>query len=97
MFISENNMNTSIYFVSTISLIYAMKLIIIFGIKILKKWPSFLTIQKLDTVNRLSVASFAATIKPPPFDGSNYKHWRERLILWLTALRVMHVKEGKLE
>ena len=32
MFISENNMST--YFVSTISLIYAMKLIIAFGIKI---------------------------------------------------------------
>ena len=97
MFISENNMNTRTYFVHTISLIYAMKLIIIFGIKILKKWPSFLTIQKLDTVNRLSVASFAATIKPPPFDGSNYKRWRERLILWLTALRMMHVKEGRPE
>ena len=97
MFNSDNNMNTSTLFVRTTSLIYAMKLIIIFGIKIFQKWPSFLTIQKLDTVNRLSVASFAATIKPPPFDGSNYKHWRERLILWLTALRVMHVKEVKLE
>ena len=39
MFISENNMNTSTYFVSTISLIYAMKLIIAFGIKIYRKWP----------------------------------------------------------
>ena len=97
MFISENNMNTSTYFVSTISLIYAMKLIIAFGIKIYQKLPIFLTIQKPDLVNRLSVSSFAATIKPPPFDGSNYKHWRERLILWLTALRMMHVKEGKPE
>ena len=34
MFISENNMNTSIYFVSTISLIYDMKVIITFEIKI---------------------------------------------------------------
>jgi len=39
MFISENNMNTSTYFVSTISLIYAMKLIIAFGIKIYQKLP----------------------------------------------------------
>ena len=59
--------------------------------------PRYLTIQKPDHVNRLSVSSFAATIKLPPFDGSNYKHWRERLILWLTALRVMHLKEGKPE
>ena len=57
--------------------------------------PRFLTIQKPDYVNRLSAANFAATIKPPPFDGSNYKCWCERLILWLTAMRLMHVIEGK--
>ena len=34
MLISENNMNTSIYFVHTLSLFYAMKLLVIFGIKI---------------------------------------------------------------
>ena len=43
MFISENNMNTSTYFVSTISLIYDMELIITFGIKIYQKLPSYLT------------------------------------------------------
>jgi len=95
MLISENNMNTSTYFVHTLSLFYAMKLLVIFGIKIYRKLPSYLTIQKPDLVNRLSVSSFAATIKPPPFDGSNYKCWQERLILWLTVLSVMHVKEGK--
>ena len=97
MLISENKMNTSTYFVITISLIYAMKLIITFGIKIYQKLPIFLTIQKPDLVNKLLVSSFAATIKPPPFDGSNYKYWQEWLILWLTVLRVMHVKEGKPE
>ena len=95
MLISENNMNTYTYFVHTLSLFYAMKLLVIFGIKIYPKLSSFLTIQKPNIVNRLSVSSFAATIKPPPFDGSNYKCWQERLILWLTVLSVMHVKEGK--
>ena len=67
------------------------------GLKYTKNCLFFLKIQKPDTVNRLSVASFAATIKPPPFDSSNYKCWRELLILWLTVLRVMHVKKRKPE
>ena len=71
--------------------------IVNFGIKIYQKMPRFLTIQKPEYVNRLSVSSFVATMKPPPFDGSNYKRCCERLILWLTALRMMHVKEGKPE
>ena len=37
MLISENNMNTSTFFVHTLSLIYAMKLLVIFGIKIYQK------------------------------------------------------------
>ena len=73
MLISENNMNTSTFFVHTLSLFYAIKLLVIFGIKIYRKLPSFLTIQKPDFVNRLSVSRFAASIKPPHFDGSNYK------------------------
>src|SRR6185437_5605837 len=54
MLISENNMNTSTYFVHTLSLFYVMKLLVIFGIKIYQKLPSSLTIQKLDLVNRFS-------------------------------------------
>ena len=40
MLISENNMNTSTYFVHTLSLLYAMKLLLIFEIKIYRKLPS---------------------------------------------------------
>jgi len=72
-----------------------MELLIIFKIKIYQNLPIFLTIQKPDRVNRLLVASFAVTIKPPPFDGSNCKCWHERLILWSTSMRLMHVIEGK--
>ena len=43
MLISKNNMNTSTYFVHTLSLIYVMKLLVIFGIKIYQKLPSYLT------------------------------------------------------
>ena len=75
MLISENNMNTSTFFVHTLSLFYAIKLLVIFGIKIYRKLPSYLSIQKPELVNRLSISSFAASIKPPSFDGSNYKRW----------------------
>ena len=43
MLISENNMNTNTYFVHTLSLFYAMKLLVIFKIKIYRKLSSFLT------------------------------------------------------
>jgi hypothetical protein len=35
--------------------------------------------------------SFANAIKPKPFDGSNFKRWRELATLWLTAMNVMYV------
>jgi hypothetical protein len=69
----------------------------IFGIKICRKMPKNLTIQKLDCCDRLSVTSFAAALKPNAFDGSNYKRWCDRMILWLTAMNIIHVTNGKPE
>jgi hypothetical protein len=68
-----------------------------FGIKMCPKLSNFLTIQKPYNVDRISVTNFAALIKPNVFDGSNYKHWREWLISWLTAMNLMHVTKGKPE
>ena len=45
MFISEINMNTNTYFAITRSLIYVMKLVIIFGIKMCQKLSIFLTVS----------------------------------------------------
>ena len=50
MLISENNMNTSTYFVHTLSLFYAIKLLVIFGIKIYQKLPRFLTTYMVHTI-----------------------------------------------
>jgi len=50
MLISENNMNTSTFFVHILSLFYAMKLLVIFGIKIYQKLPSCLTAMTAITV-----------------------------------------------
>ena len=44
MLISDNNINTSTFFVHTLSLFYAIKLLVMFGIKIYRKLPSFLTL-----------------------------------------------------
>jgi hypothetical protein len=43
MLISKNNMNICTYLIHTLSLIYTIKLLVIFGIKIYQKLPSFLT------------------------------------------------------
>jgi hypothetical protein len=58
--------------------------------------PIYLSIQKSDFVDRLTVANFATTIRPNIFYGSNFNRWCERVILWLTALNIMHVVKGKI-
>jgi hypothetical protein len=68
-----------------------------FGIKIYHKMPKYLTIQKLDCCDWLLVTSFATARKPNAFDGSNYKRWRDRMILWLTAMNIIYVAKGKPE
>jgi hypothetical protein len=39
--------------------------------------------------------SFANAIKPKPFDGANFKRWRELVTLWSTAMNVMCVTTRK--
>ena len=99
LFISCLNLNTSTYYLVTesLNLVIIIFYMFNFGIKIYRNMPRILTIQKPYIVDRLSVSSFAASIKPNVFDGSNYKRWRERLTLWLTAMNVMHVVAGKPE
>jgi hypothetical protein len=68
-----------------------------FGIKIYCKMTKLLTFQKLYCCDRLSVTNFATALKPNVFDESNYKRWRDRMILWLTAMNIIHVVKGKSE
>ncbi|KAK1662257.1 hypothetical protein QYE76_050416 [Lolium multiflorum] len=44
-----------------------------------------------------SPVSFASSLKPPPFEGVNYKRWRARAILWLTTMRCFDATKGKPE
>jgi hypothetical protein len=29
------------------------------------------------------------------FDGSNYKQWHAKMVLWLMAMNIFHVTQGK--
>jgi hypothetical protein len=52
-------------------LLYVIIIMLIYGIKIIRKMPIILTIQK-PNVRRFSVRGFAAVLKPDPFDGKNF-------------------------
>ena len=58
--------------------------------KLNMKLPRFLTIQKCD-VRQFSSVGFAGMLKPPPFEGTHYKRWRQKTILWLTSMRCFYV------
>ena len=60
------------------------------------KIPKFLTIRKPD-IRQFSVSGFATALKPNDFDGTNYKRWRAKMVLWLTAMNCYHAAQGKPE
>jgi hypothetical protein len=54
-----------------------------------------LTIQKPD-IRHYSVSCIAAALKPSePFDGTFYKRWCSKMILWLTAMNCYHAAQEK--
>jgi hypothetical protein len=72
-------------------------IIVIFWIKLKLKIPISSTIQKPD-IRHFSVSGFVAALKPSePFDGTFYKRWCSKMILWLTAMNCYHVAQGKPE
>ena len=90
MFYNVLIMNTNTCLAITFSLFYMVNYLLNFGIKMCRILPTFLTIQKPD-LYRLSVTGFAAALRPNIFDGANYKRWRDKMVLWLTAMNVIHV------
>ena len=52
--------------------------------------PIFLTFQKRDN-RQFSSVGFAGLLKPTPFEGTHYKRWRQKTILWLTSMNCFHV------
>ena len=77
---------------------YVVMIYLFLWIKICRKLLISFTIQKPNTCWSFSVTGFAASLKPQtPFDGANYKRWRAKMVLWLTAINVYHVTQGKPE
>jgi hypothetical protein len=61
------------------------------------KMPISPTIQKPD-IRHFSVSGFVVALKPSePFDGTFYKRWHSKMILWLTAMNNYHAVQGKPE
>ena len=59
-------------------------------IKINMKMPYLSTFQKRN-FRPFSSVGFAGMLKPTPFEGTHYKRWREKALLWLSAMRCGHV------
>ena len=71
MLISENNINTSTYLLITLSL-YIMKLLVIFGIKIYRKLPIFLT--------GTTLWIFDDSLVSPPMGETSWRRLNDRLV-----------------
>jgi hypothetical protein len=66
-------------------------------IKIKLKMLIFSKIQKPYFSHFSFMAEFVDALKPMPFTGLNFKRWQIRVTLWLTAMNVFWVSEGKPE
>jgi hypothetical protein len=73
---------------------YVIIIMLIYGIKMVRKMPIILTFQK-PNVRHFSVRGFAVVLKPDPFDGKNFLIWKAKMELWLTAMSCFHAAEGK--
>jgi len=66
---------------------------VFFCIKLLQKLSNILTIQKRD--RQFSVVGFASMLKPNVFEGTHYKRWWQRCILWLTSMHCYFVAKPR--
>jgi hypothetical protein len=60
---------------------------------LLLKLSNILTIQKYD--RKFSVVGFVSMLKPNVFEGTHYKRWQQRCILWLTSMHCYFVAEPR--
>jgi hypothetical protein len=75
-------------------LLYVIIIMLIYEIKMIRKMPINLTIQK-PNVRHFSVRGFAAALKPDLFYGKNFLIWKAKMELLLTIMSCFHAAEGK--
>jgi hypothetical protein len=76
----------------------SIKLVMLLQIKSFGKFLIFPTIQKPYAFYRqFYPVGYAASLKPPVFEGVNYKRWRARTIIWLTTMKCFDASKGKPE
>jgi hypothetical protein len=90
MFISATSASSNI---THMHIHVVTNLLWILSIKFNMKMLKFLTIQKPD-IRQFSVSGFAVVLRPDDFDGTNYKRWRAKMVLWLTAMNCYHAAQG---
>jgi hypothetical protein len=77
---------------------YALVMFMIYPwIKIKLKVLIFPTIQKPYCRHFSFMAGFVDALRPMPFTCVNFKRWQMRVTLWVTAMNVFWVSEGKPE
>jgi hypothetical protein len=77
---------------------YALDMFMIYSwIKIKLKVLIYLSIQKPYSRHFNFMAGFVDALRSTPFTGANFKRWQMRVTLWLTAMNVFWVSEGKPE
>ena len=71
--------------------------IMIYILKLIMKLTNLSTIQKPNRRQfpELTMASFADALRPDKFIGVHFKRWQIKATLWLTALKIFFVTDGK--
>ena len=81
---------------SLISNLVVMFYLLFSWIKTCGKLLIFPTIQK-PYFRQFTPSGFAASMRPPPFKGVNYKRWRTRAVLWFQTMSCYNAIQSKPE
>jgi hypothetical protein len=97
LFIAVIDLSRTCDSIATLICIALVMFMIYSWIKMKLKVLIYPTIQKPYCRHFRFMAGFVDALRPRPFTGANFKRWQMRVALWLTAMNVFWVSEGKPE